>query len=435
MVWNSTKFCAQAPEPPPATTVTASIMYHAHQSFSGKDKNAAWPPKEHSLQAFTDTCAQTCTSGPEILNLLQCSPSFLVPTSHGVRGITGKALEVLGCPKLLISVDHKPLVTIFGDQPLEKITNPRLLNYKERSLMYQFSIKHTPGKHHIGPDATSHYPSTKINASCLCTILQTSSNHAVTPTDIDNTIKSSIAANYHADENLRAITCDRITAAVAQDEECQLFCKTITTGFPASKDELPELIRWFWTMKEDLYVLHGVILKGNKILIPHPLRAEVLECLHTAHQGVNGMSANALQRLFWPGIDAHLCQTQAQCKACNTIAPSQPREPMSDPTVPQFPFQQTVADLCDIRGNKYIIFIDHYTGWVEATLVQEAMANKICNHLQAWFCTYSAPMSCHQMVVPHSRATHTHSSCQTGESNTNSLPHTTLKAMEGQSSR
>ena len=144
-------------------------------------------------------------------------------------------------------------------------------------------------------------------------------------------------------------------------------------------------------MKEDLYVLHGVILKGNKILIPHPLRAKVLECLHAAHQGINGMSANAQQTLFWPGIDAHLCQTQAQCKACNTIAPSQPREPMSDPPVPQSPFQQTVADLCDIRGNKYIIFADRYTGWVEATLVQDATANKICSHLQAWFCTYGAP--------------------------------------------
>ena len=295
---------------------------------------------------------------------------------------------VLGYAKLLISVDHKPFVRIFGDQPLEKITNPRLLNYKECSLMYQFSIKHTPGKHHIGPDATSRYPSTKIYVCCFCAILQTSSNHAVTPMDIDNTIKSSIAANYHADENLRAITWDRITAAAAQDEKCQLLRKTITTGFPASKDELPELIRWFWPMKEDLYVLHGVILKGNKILIPRPLRAKVLKCLHAAHQGINGMSANARQRLFWPGIDAHLHQTRAQC---NTIAPSQPREPMSDPPVPQFPFQQTVADLCDIRGNKYIIFIDCYTGWVEATLVQDATSNKICNHLRAWFCTYSAP--------------------------------------------
>ena len=152
---------------------------------------------------------------------------------------------VLRCPKLLISVNHKSLIMIFRGQPLEKITNPGFLNYKECSLMYWSSIKHTPGKHHIGPNATSHYPSTKINASYLRAILQTSSNQAVTPMDIDDNIKSSTAANYHADENLRVITWERITAAAAQDEECQLLCKTITTRFPASKDKFPELIRQF----------------------------------------------------------------------------------------------------------------------------------------------------------------------------------------------
>ena len=106
MVWNGTKFCAQAPEPPPAITVTASIMYHAHQSFRSKGRNAAWPPTEHSLQAFTDTCAQTCTSGPEILSLLQCSPSFLVPTSHGIHSITDKALEIMGALLLLIRIGN-----------------------------------------------------------------------------------------------------------------------------------------------------------------------------------------------------------------------------------------------------------------------------------------------------------------------------------------
>ena len=62
---------------------------------------------------------------------------------------------VLGCPNLLISVNHKPLVSIFSDQALEKISNPRLLNFKERSLMYRFKVKHTPGKRHVGTDATS----------------------------------------------------------------------------------------------------------------------------------------------------------------------------------------------------------------------------------------------------------------------------------------
>ena len=94
------------PKNPPATTVTASIMYHAHQSFGHKRKNAAWPPTEHSLQAFTDTCAQTCTSGPEILNLLWCSPSLFVPTSHGIPGIIDKALEIIGALLLFIRIGN-----------------------------------------------------------------------------------------------------------------------------------------------------------------------------------------------------------------------------------------------------------------------------------------------------------------------------------------
>ena len=153
-------------------------------------------------------------------------------------------------------------------------------------------------------------------------------------------------------------TWDRIVATAAQDEECRFLCRVISNRFPTTKEELPELIRNFWQMKDNLNVMQGVILKGHKILIPCNLRAEVLECLHATHQGVNRMSANARQRLFWPGIDANLRQTQVQCRACNTVALFQPKEPMSDPPTSQFPFQQTVTNLCDITGNKYVIYAD-----------------------------------------------------------------------------
>ena len=128
-------------------------------------------------------------------------------------------------------------------------------------------------------------------------------------------------------------------------------------------------------------------MKGHKILIPQPLRAEVLECLHATHQGVNGISANAHQLLFWPGLDAHIRQTRAQCRSCNRISPSQPKEPLAEPSLPELPFQHTMVDLCDIRGHTYLIFTDRYTGWVEAALMPDANA-KVCSQLRAWLCTY-----------------------------------------------
>jgi len=38
---------------------------------------------------------------------------------------------VLGCTNLIIAVDHKPLLKIFGDRSLEQISNPRLRNLKD----------------------------------------------------------------------------------------------------------------------------------------------------------------------------------------------------------------------------------------------------------------------------------------------------------------
>ena len=62
---------------------------------------------------------------------------------------------VLGCPDLLVTVDHQPLLKIFSDQVLEK--NTRLFTFKECSLMYRFHIKHIPGKLNATPDCTSRY--------------------------------------------------------------------------------------------------------------------------------------------------------------------------------------------------------------------------------------------------------------------------------------
>ena len=42
-----------------------------------------------------------------------------------------------------------------------------------------------------------------------------------------------------------------------------------------------------------------------------------------------------------------------QCWACNRITPSQPKEPLADPLVLEFSFQQTVIYFCYNSGHKY----------------------------------------------------------------------------------
>ena len=50
------------------------------------------------------------------------------------------------------------ITRLFSDQALENIKNPRLFNFKERTLMFKFWIKHRPGKFNAAPDCASRYP-------------------------------------------------------------------------------------------------------------------------------------------------------------------------------------------------------------------------------------------------------------------------------------
>ena len=111
----------------------------------------------------------------------------------------------------------------------------------------------------------------------------------------------------------------------------------IESGFPASKESCPDNVREYFRYREDLSVCDGLILFKTHVLIPRSLRRELLECLHSAHQGVQGMKSHSAECIFWPGINRAIEDTRARCKTCNTIAPSQPAEPPITADPPQFP--------------------------------------------------------------------------------------------------
>ena len=61
-------------------------------------------------------------------------------------------------------MDHKPLLAILGNtQDLTDVINPRLMNFKLKSLAYRFSPVHIPGKKHIVPDTLSRRSDSPVN--------------------------------------------------------------------------------------------------------------------------------------------------------------------------------------------------------------------------------------------------------------------------------
>ena len=122
------------------------------------------------------------------------------------------------------------------------------------------------------------------------------------------------------------------------------------------------------------------------------MRSEVLEVLHSANQGSTGMKARAAKCVYWPGINQAITDTRDRCRDCITIAPSNSKEPMIM-TTSTYPFEKVVIDYLSMKGYKYVIQADRYSGWPSVVKIKPGQGDStflkgILNNL---FATYGAP--------------------------------------------
>ena len=55
---------------------------------------------------------------------------------------------------------------------------------------------------------------------------------------------------------------------------------------------------------------------------------------------------------------------QYNCQGCNSIAPSQLKEPLIISKTPEYPFQYICADYFEIKGNQYLTVVDRFSSWI-----------------------------------------------------------------------
>ena len=93
-----------------------------------------------------------------------CTPakSRYAPIEGELWGVTWALAKTshytLGCPRLLVLVDHKPLLGLLSRRELGEIANPRLETLTEKTMRWSFKIEHVAGARNFGPDALSRYP-------------------------------------------------------------------------------------------------------------------------------------------------------------------------------------------------------------------------------------------------------------------------------------
>ena len=305
-----------------------------------------------------------------------------------------------GCPNILVSTDHQPLLGIFNDKPLEAIKNHRLVRLKEQTSSFDFSVQYNRGKWHRGPDALSRNPSgtstSLVQFMDIFSLCHESPADNLLKTDI--TAAPEIAAAHlnspcYTSPDVSVISVDDLRTATRQDETLQDLTAAITNGFPATHSLTPLGIRQFFTVKDDLWLDNGIIMFKDRMVVPMVARKKVLRSLHAAHQGMDGMRARAAISVYWPGMNADLRNTRMNCHTCNEIAPSHPREPLIIIPHAEYPFHHICADYFSLSGHIYLSVVDRYSGWpiIFHYGRTHPTSNLLIANLRSIFTTYGTP--------------------------------------------
>ena len=332
---------------------------------------------------------------------------------------------LLGLSDFTLALDHKPLIPIFGHKSLDLIINPRIMNQKIKLLPFRFTPVHIAGKKHVTPDCLSRRSDSPVPPLAPAPAIDTldianvgpgysselgppswvsgpgaSLAHLTCSAPSDQELKeaeelegmltglalSSMEAldcgvvlvhTAAGQAEVRAITWPRLQEAAAASPVYQLLLQLIRAGLPEEKAAWPEALAPYYPYRRHLIETDGVVLCGERPLLPPSLRPQALEILHAGHSGVTTMMARATQSLFWPSLRQDVLDLRAHCKECIYSAPSNPAPPPEAPVQPDFPFSHICMDFFQVEAT-YLAISDRYTNWLSVfRLPKDDSANVI----------------------------------------------------------
>lgn len=326
--------------------------------------------------------------------LVECGSRFLSPTESryatielemlGVVWATRKCQVYLqGLHRYEVVVDHKPLLPILNDYTLADIQNPRLQRLKEKLAGYVFLATWQPGKDHVVPDALSRSPVERPSQEDF---------------DLEKDLGIFSAAAVRL--NIQAVTIGNespdplIVSLVNQaeaDTQYQDLVKAVETGFPDVK-VAPHLVP-YRKLRDNLSVTDGLVVLGNRIVVPRAARSGVLENLHASHQGVERTKRRARQCVYWPGINSDVVNKLQGCQACQERLPSLCKEPLMADPPPEWVFQHVSADLFEYASRHFLVYTDHLSGWPVVYSFGKAVpsARHIIKAFRLFFADLGAP--------------------------------------------
>ena len=354
---------------------------------------------EHVKLAYFDPQCPTqlvCDAGPVGLGavLLQTQGGRQVVIAFGNRSLSDVEIRysqnekealalVWGCEhfrdylvgtKFTLITDHQSLVTIYGDKA-QKPTSSRVERWALRLQPFWFEVKHVQGKSNIA-DPLSRLVCTKAPRSGIVKCQD----------DVYLQVRTVVEQNQ-----LRALTAREIERVSDKDVEINELHQCVSSGnwesFSGHKV--------YKAIKGELCTLGRLVLRGNRIVLPEPLRLRAIELAHEGHLGIVGTKTALRSRVYWPGMDLVIERYVRSCVECQITDSSKSLVEIKPTELPNGPWQAVAVDFHGPlpSGEHILAVVDYYSRYVEVRYLRSITVEKTTRALDDIFFTHGFPYS------------------------------------------
>ena len=264
--------------------------------------------------------------------------------------------------------DHKPLTYIFKpDAGVPTTALQRIQRWAMFLANFSYTVHHRPGKSNFQADALSRSPKPEV-------------------LEIDAEVQAI------QQEHIQRGPADavQVRQATRRDPVLSRVVEFVLAGWPSCSPG-DEFQPW-WTRREELTVESGVLLWGTRVVVPTPLRQQVLDLLHESHPGSTRCKQLARSYVWWPGLDVDIERTVSNCPACaeNRREPNAPA--LGQWEFASVPWQRLHVDHAGpFLGHYWLIWVDSYSKYAGVERVKRPDSATTIKCLREVFALFGLP--------------------------------------------
>lgn len=93
--------------------------------------------------------------------------------------------------------------------------------------------------------------------------------------------------------------------------------EAVLNWWPQTKSQAATEIQKYWNYRENISVVDRVLFRGQQLIVPDSMRAEMLKRIHESHLGVESCRCRAREVLFSPGMSQQITEMVNSHDVCS----------------------------------------------------------------------------------------------------------------------